>query len=249
MLQALKLGVVLLGLVAGCAQLPGGTSDGTRLLDAIAEDDVGYIQGAVRSGKLGVNQRIPTPTYPEGAPVIAAAARYGSLKTLRYLIDSGADVNARTPTGETTLMIASYFSGDDGKSSQPSRHEQAVRMLVESGAALENEPHSYTPLSYAAYQGHDRIVRYLLQRGARVNGDIHGGIAYINTPLMMAAMQGHMDTALALLQAGANPRIRVHLGNTAAELAQKNSHHQLAGTLRCAERLAPGEPFSRRCGR
>jgi uncharacterized protein len=233
-------------LLAGCAQMPGGTSDSERLSNAIAIDDAGFIEDAVRSGRLGVNQRISAPGYLEGAPLILIAAKYGALNTLRFLISAGANVNAQAMTGETALMLASYFSGEERSSE---RHERAVRMLVEAGASLENPPGYYTALAYAAYQGHLRIVRYLIERGARVDADADNGTAYVNTPLMMAAMQGHRDTALWLLRAGANPRIRIHRGHTASELAMKNNHANVLGLLRCAERLAPGESFALRCER
>ncbi len=246
MLRAIACGLLLLGL-AGCAQMPGGSADTERLRNAIAVDDVGYLQETVRAGKIGVNQRIPVPGYPEGAPLLTVAARYGALKTTRYLISAGANVNARTPVGETALMLASYFSGDARGGDGSGEHESVVRVLVEAGASLENEPHHYTPLAYAAYQGHDRIVRYLIERGARVNGDAEGGVVYVNTPLMMAAIQGHADTAKWLLRAGADPRVRIYLGSTAAELALKNNHRNMLSTLRCAESLAPGEAFVQKC--
>jgi hypothetical protein len=249
MIRVLTVAWLLLSLVAGCAQLPGGKADTEGLRNAIAIDDVGYLQEAVRSGKVGVNQLIPAPGYLEGTPLITIAARYGSVNALRYLISAGANINARTPAGETAVMLASYFASDDGERSAASgeRYERAVRMLVEAGASLENEPHNYTPLAYAAYQGDDRIVRYLIERGARVNGDAQDGVIYVNTPLMMAAIQGHMDTALWLLRAGADVRVRVHLGNTAAEFAQKYNHQKLTGALRCAEQLGPGEAFAVKC--
>lgn len=240
---------LLLLLLGGCAGVPTGTSDADRLRNAIAIDDVGFVQGAVQSGRIGVNQSLPIPGYLEGTPLITVAARYAALRVLRYLISAGANVNARTPAGETAVMLASYFTAEDIERSGASgaQYEQAVRLLAEAGASLENEPHHYTALAYAAYQGHERIVRYLLSRGARVDGDAEDGIVYINTPLMMAAMQGHHETALALLRAGANARIRVHLGSTAAELAQRYNHPNLLGPLRCAERLAPGERFVQQC--
>ncbi len=249
MLRALTSGLMVFSLLAGCAQIPTGTSDSERLHNAVAIDDVGFVQDAVKSGRLGVNQQISTPGFKEGAPLIMISARYASLKTLRYLITAGANLNARASTGETALMMASYFSSDDSQRGTASseRYEQAVRMLVEAGASLENAPHNYTPLAYAAYQGNDRIVRYLIERGARVDGDAEGGVVYVNTPLMMAAIQGHIDTALWLLRAGADPRVRIYLGNTAAELAQKNNNGNLIVALRCAERLAPGEVFAQKC--
>jgi hypothetical protein len=250
MLRALAVGLtVLLFLLAGCAQMPGGKVDNERLRNAIAGDEVGYLREAVSSGRVGANQRIPVTGYLEGTPLITIAARYGSLGVLRFLISAGADVNARTPAGETAVMLASYFSFDSGERSSASaeRYERAVRILVEAGASLENDPHHYTALSYAAYQGNDRIVRYLIERGARVDADAEGGMIYINTPLMMAAIQGHMDTAMWLLRSGADARVRIYRGNTAAELAQKYNHGSLIRTLRCAERLEPGEKFAQKC--
>ena len=250
MVKVLAGWVVVMGLLAGCAQVPTGSLDSSRLHNAIAVDDAGYVQDAVKAGTLNVNYRVRTPGYQEGAPIIVVAARYASLQVLRYLISAGADVNARTESGETALMLASYFNADDNRDAAANeRYERAVRILVEAGASLENQPNSYTPLAYAAYQGHNRIVRYLIARGARVDADAQDGTIYINTPLMMAAIQGHMDTALWLLRAGADAKVRVHMGNTAAEFALKYNNRNMVGALRCAESLAPGETFAEKCAR
>jgi ankyrin repeat protein len=119
-------------------------------------------------------------------------------------------------------------------------------MLVEAGASLENMPYQYTPLAYAAYQGNERIVRYLIERGARVNADAQRGGTYINTPLMMAAMQGHEQIVRSLLRAGADADVRVYGGNTAAEFAAKYNHRSLAQLLQCAQRRGTS-PVSGQC--
>ena len=184
-------------------------------------------------------------TIKEGTPLITVAARAGALDVLRYLISAGADVNARTPAGETPVMLAAFFEDEGSRST--ARHDSALRLLVSAGATVENEPHTYTPLAYAAYKGRDETLRYLLERGASVNANVYDGVSYVNTPLMMATIMGHYDTAMMLLNAGADARVRIKDGPTARELAVKYQHERLARVLVCAERLAPGERFSGKC--
>jgi ankyrin repeat protein len=244
----------LLGVgLGGCAHQPASLDsvDTERVSNAIAADDGAYIQAALRSNLLSANQRLPAFGYQEGVPLLTIAARHAALEVMRVLLTAGAELNSRTPDGDTALMLASFFFHEDQQRNVNSyeQHAKAARLLVNAGASIENEPYHYTPLAYAAYQGHDEIVHLLIERGARVDGDADQdeGLTYVNTPLMMAAIQGHHETAVALLRRGANARIRVRGGHTAAEFAEKYRHHALSRTLRCAERLAPGETFSRRC--
>jgi ankyrin repeat protein len=237
-LPAYASGILFALALAGCASLGfSGGSDAERLVNLIATDDVDAVRGAIESGRLSANERVPVEAYPDGAPIIALAARAAALDVLRYLISVGADVNARTPVEETPLMLAAYFYDDTLTGPRAfERHERAVRLLVTAGAELENYPHHYTALSYAAYQGHERVVRFLIERGARVNADAHGGGTYINTPLMMAAIQGHEAIARRLIAAGADADVRIHGGHTAAELAAKYNHAFLARVLLCSQR-------------
>jgi ankyrin repeat protein len=176
--------------------------------------------------------------------MIALAARAASIRTLRYLITAGADVNARTPVNETPLMLAAYFR-EDGESSVD-RHDEAVRILLAAGAHLEN-PYNYTPLAYAAYNDRQLAMRYLIERGARLDADAVNRLVYVNTPLMMATIQGHREAVRTLLRAGADPLVRVHGGNTAREFAVKYRHTHIEPLLACAERLLPGVSFIERC--
>ncbi len=237
-LMALVLSVLSLGL-AGCASIGGsGAGDADSVNNALATDDVRFVRNAIQSGALKPDQRVSTPGYPDGAPLLAIAARAASLEVMRFLISAGADLNARTPVGETPLMLAAFFFDETQQSvgRAHERHEQAVRLLVSSGAEVDNLPYHYTPLAYAAYQGHDRVVRYLIERGAQVNASAADGGTYVNTPLMMAAIQGHEGIARVLLRAGADADIRVYGGHTAAEFAAKYNHAGLAQLLLCAQR-------------
>lgn len=232
--------------LGGCAGLPtpGTRLDPQALHNAVISDHVEYVKAAVEAGVASADERIPAPVYMEGTPLITIAARAGAARVTAYLIAAKADLNARTPAGETALMLATYFPVE-GSSGAAGEHEKVARMLVEAGATLENEPYNYTPLAYAAYQGREQMIQYLLKRGAVVNPD--GTTPYVNTPLMMAAMQGHLNAAVLLLRAGADPRVRVVNGHTAAELAAKYQGQAMVSLLKCAESNGSGESFSRRC--
>lgn len=233
-------------MLTGCAHQSGTSAvDVERLLNAIAIDDVTYVRDLVAARRATPDTRVPAPVYPDGAPLITLAARDGALGVVRYLIAAGADVNAPTPVGETALMLAAFFPSDERDAPMRERYEDVVRTLLDAGANVESQPHSYTALSYAAYQNRRRIIRFLLAKGARVDGDVSRGISYVNTPLMMAAIQGHYDTAVSLLRAGANPRIRVYHGPTAAELAAKYQHKHLAAVLQCAQQLSSPDALPR----
>ncbi|MDP1538235.1 MAG: ankyrin repeat domain-containing protein [Burkholderiales bacterium] len=234
-------------IIGGCAGIGGDHRAGIdveSMINAIAQDDAAYVQAAVNRGAISVNQRLSAPAYSAGAPLVALAARDGSLQVLRYLIAAGADLNARTPVNETPLMLAAYFSGDDGRSD---RHDAALRLLVEAGASLENVSHNYTALAYAAYNNRQRALRYLLERGARVDADASERLVYVNTPLMMAAIQGHREAVGLLLRAGADPLIRVRDGNTAREFASKYRHTHVEPLLACAEAIPSGMRYAQHC--
>ena len=234
---------------AGVGYSPGGGDDTDRINNALATDDVNFVRGAIQAKAIHPNQRVATPGYPDGAPILAIAARAASLEVMRFLISVGVDLNARTPVGETPLMLAAFFFDEarQGTGQAFERHEQAVRLLVGSGADLENLPYHYTPLAYAAYQGNDRVVRFLIERGAKVDADAANGGTYINTPLMMAAIQGHEAIARSLLRAGADADIRVYGGHTAAEFAAKYNHGGLSQVLRCAQRQYGTGPVGAQC--
>lgn len=84
-----------------------------------------------------------------------------------------------------------------------------VIRCVKAGASIDREPDSPAgggepALVAAAWDGHDEVIRFLLDHGARINVTDSGG----NTALMAAANRGRISTVGLLLSRGADPNIR-----------------------------------------
>jgi ankyrin repeat protein len=143
------------------------------------------------------------------------------IEGVRRLVDSGADVNAKTVFGETALALASAAGQQEiveilldagardeveGTTAlmQASRggYLSIVERLLEAAASpyARSDGIEWTPLMYAAGQGHARIVRRLIEAGAPVNVSSANGAL---TPLMLACWHGHRETVDLLLKAGA----------------------------------------------
>ncbi len=121
--------------------------------------------------------------------VLLKAASRGPLRSVKQLLNKGADVNARGKYRSTPLMRSS-FKG----------HSDISRLLLEHGAdvnaanALGN-----TALIVAATFGHTEIVALLLAKGANVSARNADG----KTPLKYAKEKGHGKAAELLQRYGA----------------------------------------------
>jgi len=216
------------------------------LFQDVERDDASAVRGALDAGEATVNAAVGEPPVP----MIAAAARAGSIRVVRLLVERKADLDAKTPAGETAVMIAAAVPDAPAEPGVPPRQVQAeiVRILVEAGASLEN-PGYFTAVSYAAYAGQTEILRYLLDRKASPDGGAIGVEYRYPTPLAMAVMKGDRETVWLLLERGANPRIKGPAGVDALGFARKYDRADLAPLIECALALGPGERFAERCKR
>lgn len=239
--------IALLGVTPG---LPDALADDTSLRIAVEMDNDSAVKKMIQKGEATPDTRVRAPGYgAPGAPILALAAREGSIRVTQYLISAGADLNLRTPADETPLMLAAFFpdaQGDDNGSYE--KHERVARLLVEAGASLDNVPGGFTPLSYSAYYNHIRISRYLLDRGAKVDDQPVNGRVRAANALMFASRNGHKDLVRLLLTRGADPRILDSRDQTAVSFAKANNQMHLMPLLQCALELAPGQSYSERCG-
>jgi len=159
------------------------------------------------------------PNTPDqgGHTALMIASRLGHENLVALLVDRRADPGRRSPQGDTALMMASLKG-----------HLGIARILVERGAPVRQD--GWTPLHYAAFEGREQMVRYLLDKGADKDAIAPNGYS----ALMLAARGGHTDSARTLLQDDADFRIVSSDGATALRIAQARNDKVLVELIRRA---------------
>ncbi len=209
----LGLTLSLAALAAQTAQPPG--SD--QLYTGIRSGDNGRLGALLRSG-ANANAR----ERRSGATPLMHAAAIGSIDAMKLLIDSGAEVNARSSGGATALMWAAAdlakvrlllergadvnAVSETGRSAlhlvaMSDQSADVVRLLLARGAdARATDKEQMTTVLAGAVGNDTDTIRQLVAAGANVNTSSIFG----NTPLMAAAGQGNHDAVTLLLASGAD---------------------------------------------
>ncbi len=145
------------------------------------------------------------------------AASNGHKEVVEFLLQRGANIEARTERGVTPLYIAV-------KDSQ----KEIVELLLQHGANIEaKEEDGFTPLHIAAKDGQKEIVELLLQCGANIEARSEGGV----TPLYIAAKNGYKEVVEFLLQRGANIEVKTEGDDTLFHIAVRNGYVEIADAL------------------
>lgn len=157
----------------------------------------------------------------EGNTLLILAVRDGNEEIVDVLLAARANPNARNAHGDTALRLAAFRGS-----------LLMVERLVKA-RALVNIP-GWTPLIYAAFNGHAEVVGYLLDHGAEIDARADNGF----TALIAAARGGHEEAAALLLKRGANPNARDERGETAMDYALRGGNTDLFDRLRAAGGLS-----------
>jgi hypothetical protein len=193
-----------LTVAVGCA----GSND-------MEDDEIDGIWDAADMGDLGEVERLvgQSPdalehTDCDGWTPLFWASQGGHLAVVRYLLDKGAAVNARSDTGFTAL----WFGSVQG-------HISVVKLLVERGGDPTLAGHGGTPLMGASFRGHVEVVRFLLGH-ASVKATINYAGSARETALWRACYWGRGGVVKALLESGADPTIANRDGTTPMAIAK-----------------------------
>jgi ankyrin repeat protein len=147
-----------------------------------------------------------------GSTPFLQAAKLADLPYMRLLVKYGADASVPTAEGATPLMAAAgvgiWQVGESAGSNEEAL--DAVKMCVELGNDVNAvDANGETALHGAAHRGANEIVKFLVEKGARLDVPnalgwtpwiIADGVFYPNT------YNRRLDTAALLLQLGANPK-------------------------------------------
>jgi len=107
------------------------------------------------------------------------AAENGLTNIVQWILNAGADVNAKDHYGWTALMFASNRC-----------HNACVKLLLDNGADVNAKSNAgWTVLMDASYYGHEACVRLLLANGADVNAKTN----IEQTALMWVSHNRHKD--------------------------------------------------------
>jgi ankyrin repeat protein len=126
----------------------------------------------------------------------------------QLLLDNGAELEARDPSGATPLHWAARFG-----------HVEVIGVLIAAGADVNcRRASEETPLHETTRWGTAAAADALLAAGAQVNAKDREE----RIPLHMAAWRGRNDVVKLLIEAGADINARSYWGFTPSEMARDN---------------------------
>jgi uncharacterized protein len=157
----------------------------------------------------------PDTLDPKGLSGLYLAVREPSPKVAEVLVDwAKTNVEIRTDHDESALMMACLKG-----------QLELAKKLIARGADV-NKP-GWTPLHYAATNGHLDIMEVLFANNAYIDAESPNG----TTPLMMAAQYGTADAVRRLLEEGADPTLKNQVGLTAIDFAYRANRTEAADLI------------------
>lgn len=146
-----------------------------------------------------------------GTTAFWRAAQATDVPAMKLLVEHGADPKIASAAGTTPLMVAAGlgFAGNFSQNA-PDAWIAAVKYCLELGLdinAADNQ--GYTPLHGAAYRGDNDLVKFLVEKGAKIDARNKLGWSVTdmaNAPSLRSSVPlAHPETIALLLKMGAPP--------------------------------------------
>jgi hypothetical protein len=142
----------------------------------------------------------------------------GSYALVELMLAHEADIYHIDSKGQTNVLLAAS-----------SGHCEIMKLLLDKKADFQtpDKDQKRSPLHIAANKGFSSVTAELIKRGADLNSlDIDG-----ETPLLHAASGGSLAIVKQLLEAKADIHHKSSWGSSAAALARRSGHHDIANFL------------------
>ncbi|KAK6330118.1 hypothetical protein TWF718_003546 [Orbilia javanica] len=156
------------------------------------------------------NKTLLETTNSDNATALMWYAEKGQLRKLRYLLEMGANIEAKDGYHRTALTKAAVKGNID-----------IIEFLVEKGANIEaKDINGQTPLFRAVYGEKADAIELLLDKGADIEAKDEDG----RTSLMQAAGRGNIDIVGLLVEKGADIEAIDEAGRTSLMRAARGGH-------------------------
>ncbi|RYZ17281.1 MAG: ankyrin repeat domain-containing protein [Myxococcaceae bacterium] len=223
--------IVLLAIYSGATSNSGEKSSKSELSQADQHILHAAAQGLLSEIKNAVNQgaNIDVTDEKAGASPLMWAAKHGYIDIVKYLLSKKANLNIRSKDRQQSAIMWAAYSG----------HLPIINLLIAAGADPEEENYrGDTPLSLAAFMGHEDIVDRLI----KLDADVDFQTKQIEfSALHFAAFKGHVGVVKRLLKAGAGAGDRPEIERIAVVPIPR---HGLGEGIRFGARgLRPGHGF------
>lgn len=196
--------VALLALMIALPAFAGrGRTAGDSLFHAVRKNDLAAATASLRS-QASVNAR-----DPEGLTALMIASGLGSPQMVSLLLAAGADVHMLdSRMGATALHKAAQGGG-----------VEVASLLLKRGAFIDVQSPTlgHTPLLDAVWHKRTKLVRFLLESGAKTTLKTHAGSVALDW-----ARRDKLDEIVALLEAADRSRTASAAGQKLMEAVRKN---------------------------
>eukprot|EP00286_Rhodomonas_abbreviata_P009190 CAMPEP_0181321532 /NCGR_PEP_ID=MMETSP1101-20121128/18742_1 /TAXON_ID=46948 /ORGANISM="Rhodomonas abbreviata, Strain Caron Lab Isolate" /LENGTH=418 /DNA_ID=CAMNT_0023429379 /DNA_START=58 /DNA_END=1315 /DNA_ORIENTATION=- len=170
--------------------------------------------------------------------LVDAGWKKDGLPRIKQLVGEGYDINSKDSDGDTALHYAAREGPAPGSKGNNKELVNAalkkdglprIKQLFGEGYDINSKKSDgFTALHYAAREGYNEIVDWLIGAKANVNAVNNFG----NSPLHLSAHNGHAEATRMLLNARADTTLKNNQGKTALDRARDLGHTAVVAMLK-----------------